>query len=259
MTRTLSIALSTFRDCARDPVFYVTLAAFAGLIFLTGQVTFFGLGREAEMVREMGLATIAMGGLFLLLVSGTATVASDLRAGTLMTTMSKPVGRNELVLGKFLGIILALAVTTSLLTAAFFCMLWLRADGGVPAGVEPFGWRAAKAVALMFLELSVVAAFVVFMGLLVSRPAAAVISFAAFTLGHLSGGLADSLRVSGWAGRAAASLLPRLEFFRVTQAAVEGRPLVGGGYILLGAAYAAAGAAVFLLPAMLVFKRREFQ
>jgi len=266
MARTLSVALSTFRECTRDAVFYVALVSFTGLIFLAGQATYFGLGREAEMVREMGLATIAMGGLFLLLISGTATLASDFRTGALMAVMSKPVRRNELVLGKFSGIMLVLSAATAVLTVMFLCMLWLREGrfpflpGNEPYGTEPFAFRALKAALLIFLELGILTGFAVFMTLLTSRPAAAVISFVAFTLGHLSGGLAAALRQSGSAaGEVAASLLPNLEFFRVTQATVEGRPPIGAGYLLLGAAYAASGAGIFLLSAMLVFRRREIQ
>jgi len=217
------------------------------------------------MVREMGLATITMGGLFLVLVSGTGTVAAEFRTGSILTVMSKPVRRNELVLGKFLGIMLTLAVVTVILTAMFFCMLWLREGhspflrGEGPDGLEPFAFGAMKAVLLIVFELSMVAALVVFTTLLTSRPAAAVISFAAFTLGHLSGGPAAWLPVqAGWAGRVAASLLPKLEFFRVTQIVIEGHP-PGWGYLLLGLAYAATGTAILLLPAILVLKRREIR
>jgi ABC-type transport system involved in multi-copper enzyme maturation permease subunit len=266
MGKIFSIASTTFRDCTRDTVFYVTLLAFTALLFVSGWTTFFGMGREAIMVREMGLATIAMGGLFLILIVGTGTVASEFRSGTLQTVMSKPAGRNQLVIGKFFGIIAHLALATAFLTAMFLCMLWLR-EGHFPflraasvSGEEAFGIRAVKAAFLIFLELSLVASFALFVTLLTSRPAAAVISFAAFTLGHLSGGAAAWLRANaGLPGKVASALLPRLEFFRVTQAAVEGRPQIRLDYLALGAVYAASGAAIFLLAAMMVFKRREIR
>jgi ABC-type transport system involved in multi-copper enzyme maturation permease subunit len=262
MGRVFAIAVTTFRDCTRDAVFYVTLAAFTALLFVSGWATFFGLGREAAMMREMGLSTVAMGGLFLLLVLGTGTVSAELRGGTLQTVMSKPARSNELVLGKYFGIIGVLACAVAALTAMFLLMLWLR-EGRFPfaaAGEEAFGLRALKAALLVFLELSLAGAFVIFAALLVSRPAAAVISFAAFTLGHLSESPAAWLRGHGGrVGEIAAALLPRLEFFRATEAAVEGRPPIGWNYLLTGVAYAAVGSAIFLLGAMLILRRREIR
>jgi len=266
MGRVFAIAVTTFRDCTRDTVFYVALLAFTALLFISGWATFFGLEREAAMMREMGLSTITMGGLFLLLVQGTGTVAAEFRSGTLQTVVSKPARRNELVLGKYFGIIALLALAVVVLTAMFLCVLWLREGrspfqaGGTTAHEEPFGLRALKASALVFLELSLAAAFVILVTLLTSRPAGAVISFAAFTLGHLSEGPAAWLRGHGGrAGEIAAALTPRLEFFRVTQAAVEGRPPIEWHYILLGLGYAVIGAAIFLLAAMMLIKKREIR
>jgi len=264
MGRILAIAVTTFRDCTRDAVFYVALLAFTALLFISAWAPLFGLGREAAMMREMGLSTIAIGGLFLLLVQGTGTAAGEFRSGTLQTVMSKPARRNELVLGKYFGIIALLALAVAVLTAMFFCALWLR-EGRFPfqagaAHEEAFGLRALKAAALVFLELSLAAAFVIFVTLLTSRPAGAVISFAAFTLGHLSEGAAAWLRGhGGLAGQIASALTPRLEFFRVTQATVDGRPPIGWNYILLGLVYAAVGAAIFLLATMITIKRREIR
>lgn len=263
MGRIIAIALTTFRDCTRDAVFYVALVVFTGLLFLSGWMPFFGLGREAAMVRETGLATIAVGGLFLLLISGTGTVAAEFRSGTLQTVLSKPAGRNRLVLGKFFGIMLLLLLATAILTAMFLVMLALR-EGASPfelrgGEAESFGWRALKAAFLVFLELSLAGGFAVFMSALFPRPAAAVITLAAFTLGHLSQGAAEWLKEAGGAGRVLAALVPRLEFFRVTQAAVDGRPFIGADYVLIAVGYAAAGAAIFLLAAMMVVARREIK
>jgi len=264
MGRIFSIAITTVRDCTRDAAFFVTLVVFTALMFLSGWTTFFGLGREAAMVREMGLSTVAMGALFLLLVQGTGTVASEFRSGALQTVMSKPARRKDLVLGKFSGIIGLLAFAIALLTVMFLAMLWLR-EGRFPflpaeGEAEAFGFRALKAAALIFFEMALVTGFVVFITLLTSRPAAAVIAFAAFTLGHLSEGPAAWLRGRGGrAGAVLSSLVPRLEFFRVTQAAVDGRPPIEFSRLLLGLAYAATGAAIFLLAAMIVFEKQEIR
>jgi ABC-type transport system involved in multi-copper enzyme maturation permease subunit len=146
------------------------------------------------------------------------------------------------------------------LSVVFFGVLWLRGDR-IPsevAGAEPFTIRAIKAIFLIFLELSVLASCVILATLLFGRPGAVVISFAAFTFAHLTGGLAVWLENQGsWFGVLAAALLPKMEFFRVTRAAISGQPNIGAGYLALGAAYAVAGVALFLLLAMIYFKKRE--
>jgi len=99
-------------ELIRQPVF---------LLLMTGSVVFeiflavpyyFAFGDEPKLVKNSVLAVMLLSGLFGAVLSASASLAREIRSGTALAVLSKPVGRAQFLLAKFAGLAAALTVLT---------------------------------------------------------------------------------------------------------------------------------------------------
>ena len=107
-----NIAVNAFMELIRQPVF---------LLLLTGSVLFelflavpyyFAFGDEPKLVENTTLAVMLLSGLFGAVLSASASLAREIRTGTALAVLSKPVGRAQFLLAKYAGLAAALMVLT---------------------------------------------------------------------------------------------------------------------------------------------------
>jgi hypothetical protein len=75
-------------------------------------VNYFGFGDEPKLVKNSVLAVMLLAGLFSSVMSASASVAREIRGGTALAVLAKPVGRAQFLLAKYVGLALSLAVLT---------------------------------------------------------------------------------------------------------------------------------------------------
>jgi ABC-type transport system involved in multi-copper enzyme maturation permease subunit len=107
-----NIAANAFMELVRQPVF---------LLLLTGSVMFelflavpyyFAFGDEPKLVENTVLAVMLLSGLFGAVLSASSSLAREIRTGTALAVLSKPVGRAQFLLAKYAGLAAALTVLT---------------------------------------------------------------------------------------------------------------------------------------------------
>jgi len=129
--RVLAIARNTATEAVRQPVFGIILLIAITLIILSPFLTMFTLMEGTKMTKDMGLATMFLAGVLLAAFGASNVVSEEIENHTALTVMSKPVGRFEFVIGKYLGVLGAV-------TAAFYlmslCLALIVALGGFEAG-----------------------------------------------------------------------------------------------------------------------------
>ena len=112
MRQFLNIAANAFMELIRQPVF---------LLLMTGSVLFeiflavpyyFAFGDEPKLVETSALAVMLLSGLFGAVMSASASLAREIRTGTALAVLSKPVGRAQFLLAKFAGLAVALTLLT---------------------------------------------------------------------------------------------------------------------------------------------------
>lgn len=112
MRQFLNIAVNAFMELIRQPIF---------LLLMTGSVLFeiflavpyyFAFGDEPKLVENSVLAVMLLSGLFGAVLSASSSLAREIRSGTALAVLSKPVGRAQFLLAKFAGLALALLVLT---------------------------------------------------------------------------------------------------------------------------------------------------
>ncbi len=116
MNRIWAVGKNTFTEVIRMPAYSIVLAIGLGLIALSPSFTMFSLSESTKLVKEMGLATVQLTGLLIAALAASASVSREIDSRTATTVLSKPVGRLEFILGKYVGLVLALAVAFLLLT-----------------------------------------------------------------------------------------------------------------------------------------------
>jgi ABC-type transport system involved in multi-copper enzyme maturation permease subunit len=112
MRQFLTIAANAFMELVRQPIF---------LLLMTGSVLFeiflavpyyFAFGDEPKLVDNSTLAVMLLAGLFGAVLSASSSLAREIRSGTALAVLSKPVGRAQFLLAKFTGLAAALTVLT---------------------------------------------------------------------------------------------------------------------------------------------------
>src|SRR3974377_163760 len=112
MRQFLTIAANAFMELVRQPVFLLlTTCSVAFEIFLATPY-YFAFGDEPKLVKNSVLAVMLLAGLFGAVLSASASLAREIRTGTALAVLSKPVGRAQFILAKYLGLAAALAVLT---------------------------------------------------------------------------------------------------------------------------------------------------
>ena len=128
--RICAIAINTLKEGVRQPVFYLMVGGGAVLILLSVYFTLFSFGEEAKLLKDMGLATIALFGLIIALFTSSSVIADEIEKKTVLTVLCKPVSRSQFVLGKFLGIVSAALVAMLTLALVLCLALYLHEKTG---------------------------------------------------------------------------------------------------------------------------------
>jgi hypothetical protein len=149
-----TIAGNAFRETIRQPVFVIVLGVSIGLIALSPTFSMFTLMESVRLVQDMGLSTIMLAGLLLAVLSASTVVSEEIRGRTALMVVSRPVGRGEFVVGKFLGIALAQVLAVYLMSL----VLVLTVRIGVPEAAYIELDKLAIAVETGALVLTVVVA-----------------------------------------------------------------------------------------------------
>lgn len=118
-TRLLSIAKNTFIETLRQPIYAVIIVFALILMLLAPSISMYTLDEDIKLLRELGLSTLFLAGLFIAVFSATGTITEEIESGTITTILSKPISRPVFVIGKFLGVAGAVTLAHVLLTMAF--------------------------------------------------------------------------------------------------------------------------------------------
>jgi len=143
-----TIGRTSFTEIVRQPVYGLmvlgTLAAYA----LSPAISMFSLGSDRSVLKDFGVSTLFIAGVFLSAFAASRVVGRELANRTALILLSKPVGRGVFLVGKFLGILSAVTVASFLFTLA----LLLAARMGPPESAHaPVDWPVVTAACGAFL------------------------------------------------------------------------------------------------------------
>ena len=253
-----TIAQNAFREAVRDRVLYnlvlFVLLLTAGAIFL-GELSG---GQEAKIIVDLGLSSILLFGVFIAIFVGIGLVHKEIERRTIYAILSKPIGRGEFLLGKYLGLCLTLLVNVFVMGAGVSLALLY-----VKRGWDPLVLSIWPAILLIYLELAILTAVALLFSTFSSPALSALLTFFVFVAGHFSGDLktfAASLggTAARWFFTTIYYLVPNLSNYSLITPAAHGYA-PGAPELLLALLYAVIYSSVLLAAGALIFNRRNFK
>lgn len=268
--RIVLVAWHVFKESVRDRVLY-GIGAFALLLvavsFLIGQIT---AGEDVKIIKDLGLATIELAGVLMTVFIGVGLVSREIERRSIFALLAKPLARWEFIAGKYVGLVLTIAVNVAGMTMALFLMLawmnWGEFEQARQALDAPIVDPALLWAALLILaELGLLTAVALFFSTFSSSAIVSVVlTIGAYIAGHLSRdlrGFGDIVEVPATIAALVGAIgyvVPAFSEFDVKNEVVHGIPLVAH-QILYPLLYAAVYAGTVVGASMLVFSRREFK
>ena len=118
MDKLLTIARNTFIETLRQPVYAVIIVAALLLFFISPSLAMYTMSDDNKLLRELGLSTLFLAGLFISIFSASGAVAEEIENKTILTVLSKPVQRPIFIIAKFLGVAAAVGLAHYICTIA---------------------------------------------------------------------------------------------------------------------------------------------
>lgn len=146
-----TLAVLTALEAIRQPLSFLLTSSCVLLTSLTPVFSTFRFGEEGKLARDSGLAFHFVFGLFVAGYAAATTLAREIRRGTLLAVLSKPVGRHTLFLAKFTGVALVVAAFSACATLA--TLMAERVAEHLMTGPDVFGrvtdwWMAVRLLAV---------------------------------------------------------------------------------------------------------------
>ena len=130
LVKVYSVAANTFIEGVRQPVYGAIVGSAAAMILVSPYFTMFTMMQSTKFIMDMGLATLMLAGLLVGVFTASNVISQEIDNRTVLTVISKPVGRAEFILGKFLGVMAGLVIAVYVLSLA----LVLTVSGGALEG-----------------------------------------------------------------------------------------------------------------------------
>jgi ABC-type transport system involved in multi-copper enzyme maturation permease subunit len=256
--RVAAIARNAFREAVRDRVLYnlvvFVLLLIAGAIFL-GELS---AGQEGKIIVDLGLSAILLFGVFIAIFVGVGLVYKEIERRTLYAILSKPIGRGEFLLGKYLGLCLTLFVNVAIMGAGLSVALFY-----VKRGWDPLVVRIWPAILLIYCELMILTGVAMLFSAFSSPALSALLTFFVFVIGHfsqdlrtLSGSMASA--PARWVFAGLYYLLPNLANYNSIAAAAHGQ-MPEARAIGVALVYGLIYIGVLLAATTLIFRRRNLK
>ena len=252
----MTIAKNAFREAVRDRILY-NLILF--VLLITASAIFLGelsAGQEARVIVNLGLSSILVFGTFISIFVGVSLVWKEIEKRTVYSIFSKPVGRSEFIIGKYLGLCLTLFANVAVMCAGVSLALLYVGGGQLAAAIWP-------AVLLIFLELTIITAVAIMFSSFSTPALSALLTFFVFVIGHFSTTLRElaqgmTSNATKLVIEAVYYLMPNLSHFSFITETSNGIALptqMLGGSVL----YAIVVDIILLTITVVIFSRRNFK
>jgi ABC-type Na+ efflux pump permease subunit len=279
--RISAIAGNTLLELVRLKVFYFLLLFALLIIGSSAFMVRFSFQEQFQVLKDVSLGAMSIFTWLLAVLATAMLLPKDIEDRTLYTILAKPVPRFEYLLGKMLGVLLLLLISTLVMSAMFVIALYLRQQAVIAetmSGLPPdqaaesirllnesvFTWSLLPGVIAIYLKAALFSAVTLFISTYASSWIfTIIISVMIYLIGHVQAIAREYWLESGSASAltkiflALVSLLfPDLQLFNLIDDIVAGNVI----NVVLFAKTCALGVTyilVYLLVAYCVFANKE--
>jgi ABC-type transport system involved in multi-copper enzyme maturation permease subunit len=255
--RIFVLAKNVFQEVVRDRILYI-IGFYLILIAIAKRlITEFAAVSATKIFLDFGLAAMSAICLIVVVFIGTGLVNKEIEKRTILVLISKPVSRSELIIGKYLGLSAVIATLIAAMTVIFI--------GFLQFGGNPYSLASILLAAIfLFLQLSLITAVAITLGVFTSSLLATALTFAVYLMGNITQDLVQLGRLSRNLGiervtQALYLILPNLSRLDLKNDAVYGLQALPDPITLTtNAVYGLVYSAMLLAIAIFIFLQREF-
>ena len=265
-----AIARTATKEALSQPLFYVLLAIGVFAIVIVFPILPYNtFGEDVKVLKDEGLTLIMVLSIGLALWTASNTITLEIEGRTALTLLSKPIGRRQFIIGKFLGTLGPVAILFIVLSIPFLTSVSYKVvyDARESSQPEPTTQQCFESMVqiipgliLAFLETVVLTSICVAIATRLNMLANLVICASIYVLGHLVPALVQSsvrqIEFVAFVSQLLATVLPMLEHFNIYAAIATGRE-VPLGYLGVAALYCLLYSTVAMLLALLLFEDRD--
>jgi ABC-type transport system involved in multi-copper enzyme maturation permease subunit len=147
MRQFFTIASNAFMELIRQPVFLLLMTASVLFEIFLAVPYYFAFGDEPKLVQNSTLAVMLLSGLLGAVLSASASLAREIRTGTALAVLSKPVGRAQFFLAKYAGLAVALTMLSYVNLIGVLLASWMSFDAYGKTDLPALGIFGAGVVA----------------------------------------------------------------------------------------------------------------
>ncbi|MFM7406565.1 MAG: ABC transporter permease [Cuspidothrix sp.] len=255
--RTFFMAKNVFQEVIRDRILYII--GFYGIILTIAfrAIPEFATTTSDKIFLDFGLAAINVIGLIVAIFIGTGLINKEIEKRTILVLIAKPITRSEFITSKYLGLSAVLAVLVTAMTIIYLGFLQF---GKVSYGINSI----FLASLFIFLQLSLITAIAISLGVFTSSLIATALTFAVYLMGNITQDLVALGKLSRNPGMERITqglylILPDLSRLDLKNDAVYGLQALPDSITLItNAGYGLLYSFMLLAIANLIFLKREF-
>ncbi len=249
-----TIAMNTFKEAARNKIFYLLL--FFAVFFIIGSkvISFLTVGDREKIIIDMGLASINFFSVMVAIFTGINLVFKEIEKKTIFNILSKPVKRSDFILGKFFGLGITTLVSLSVMGLIFFLFLLINSVQIVPLMILYFAY--------MYVELLIIISISILFSSFSTPILSSIFTISIYLIGHVVwtfNTLKD--RIAGGFEKTVFYLtyyiFPNLEKFNLKSSVLTAE-MPGLNSILLTLLYGLFFTSGVLFLSIVIFSKREF-
>lgn len=249
----LYVALNTFREAVRNRILYAIGGFFLLMLAFSTLLGRLSISENIKVITDMGFSSLAIFGCGIAVYLGIGLLYRDVEKRTIYMLLSKPVHRFEVLVGKYLGLILVLATVFTAQSILFGGLLW--SNGAPPT------WPLLGGLLLCFIEIAVLTAICVFFSAYSSPFMTAMFTIGCYVVGYT----VDDLLAYGegkvsatvlQAGKTISWCVPHFEYFNIRERIVHHLE-IAPYEILSSFGYGMVWVLLLLIGASFVFKRKD--
>jgi ABC-type transport system involved in multi-copper enzyme maturation permease subunit len=269
--RVMAVATTTAKEAMAQPLYLIVLLLGSTLLLITVFIPYNTFGEDVKVLKDFNLSFVMILSIFVALWTASVGIAEEIEGRTALTVLSKPVGRPQFLLGKFVGVLLPVVLMFLILGTLFLVLVSFKVvyDARESALQEP-NWQNCYAemigivpgLLLAFMETVVMASISVAIATRLPMLANLLICFTIYVVGHLlpllvlSNKVSDPYGIIQFVGRFFALVLPVLDHFNI-YGPIAGGAQVPATYLWAALGYSVLYSAVAMLFALVLFEDRD--
>jgi ABC-type transport system involved in multi-copper enzyme maturation permease subunit len=255
MGRLLAIIENTFKEGLRQRILLLLVVFSVLMIVVSIFLGPFALGETPKIIRDFGLGIASLFSILVTIIIGSSLLHKDIEKRTLYTVVTKPVKRSEIILGKFLGLFMLIAIL--MCSMAVIHQIVLVISEGKPDFI------LTASVPFALLEIAVMLGILLFFSSFTSTTLTSIMGVLFYIIGRAAPDLVlfaeqTTIPPLKYAAYAFYYVLPNLENFNFRAEFVYRLPLCAD-QVVFSICYGVVYTIFLLLLSVCIFEHREFK